>query len=234
MLECDDLFNLANIPADQRAKWGIAHVRGQAKTWLNSSTVNLATVTWDRLCEILIERFPDTVSTDPMDQMQQLQQVNSVNNYIDTFENWMTSMKRGRPYLPADFFVDRFISGLKESIKHNVICQKPSTLMSAYWYAREYEKSFLSSVKRTTVSGQFQRPNTTPQTGRPFQARDNAARPANDRPRLPRKCWYCPEVYVRGHSCTGMQRVLNAISMQYESDDDIDDVNTMIAAVETK
>ncbi|KAK1629780.1 hypothetical protein QYE76_004095 [Lolium multiflorum] len=64
--------------------------------------------------------FPSTVCTDPMDQMQQLQQINTVNNYIDTFEQWMTAMKRNRPYLPADFFVDRFISGLKDNIKHQL------------------------------------------------------------------------------------------------------------------
>jgi hypothetical protein len=60
----------------------------------------------------------------------------------------MTQMKRERSYLPQDFFVDRFVSGLKDSIKHSVQCQKPATLLSAYWYARQYEKAYLSTTKK--------------------------------------------------------------------------------------
>jgi hypothetical protein len=117
ILECDELFNLANIPAAHRARWGIAHVRGHAKTWLKSSTIDLNSVSWDTLCQTLIERFPDTVSTDPMDQLHELYQVNSVNNYIDVFEHWMTSMKRGRSYLPADFLLrDSSVGSKKASI----------------------------------------------------------------------------------------------------------------------
>jgi hypothetical protein len=93
MLECDDVFNLVSIPADQRVKWGLAHIRGQAKTWLNGASIQLQTITWDKLCEILIDRFPDTVSTDPMDLLQQLHQQTTVNVYIDAFEDWMTAMK---------------------------------------------------------------------------------------------------------------------------------------------
>ncbi|MFY0277367.1 hypothetical protein, partial [Escherichia coli] len=48
------------------------------------------------------------------------------NIYIDTFEQWMTSMKRTRSYLPVEFFVARFVSGLKDIIKHQVVCQKTS------------------------------------------------------------------------------------------------------------
>jgi hypothetical protein len=79
-------------------------------------------------CHILLERFPDTQTSDPMDQLQMLKQTSTLEVYIDAYENWTTLMKRGRAYLPADFFVDRFVSGLKDTIKHNVQCQKPTTL----------------------------------------------------------------------------------------------------------
>jgi hypothetical protein len=46
----------------------------------------------------------------------------------------------GTYHLPQDFFVDRFVSGLKEDIKHHVQCQKPADFLSANWYARQYEK----------------------------------------------------------------------------------------------
>jgi hypothetical protein len=146
-LEFEDIFALVGIPEEQRACWGLAHVRGQATTWLNSAGANLQNLSWPELCQLLIDRFPDTHSVDPMDQLQHLKQISSVDQYINLYESWMTQMKRGRSYLPQDFFVDRFISGLKDNIKHIVQCQKPATLLSAYWYARQYEKSNLSNIR---------------------------------------------------------------------------------------
>jgi hypothetical protein len=55
-----------------------------------------------------------------MDQLQHLKQVSTVDSYINAYESWMTLMNRGRSYLPQDFFIDRFISGLKDTIKHTV------------------------------------------------------------------------------------------------------------------
>jgi hypothetical protein len=86
ILECEDIFDLVNIPTATRVKWGIAHIRGQAKTWLNSSGLNLQQISWPELSQVLIDRFPDIVATDPMDQLEQLKQVTSVNAYIDVYE----------------------------------------------------------------------------------------------------------------------------------------------------
>jgi hypothetical protein len=43
----------------------------------------------------LLEKFPDAVTSDPMELLQQLKQTTTVDVYIDTYENWMTLMKRG-------------------------------------------------------------------------------------------------------------------------------------------
>jgi hypothetical protein len=167
------------IVNDQQVKWGLAHVRGQAKTWLSSSGLNLKTMSWADLCRVLLERFPEGQHIDPMEQLQLLKQVTTVDQYINAYETWMTLMKRDRKYLPHDFFVDRFLSGLKDNIKHHVQCQKPDTLLSAYWYARQYEKSTLLTVRRAPPPVQANNRNAFP--------RDNRVRQQN--PREPRKCW---------------------------------------------
>ncbi|KAK1693984.1 hypothetical protein QYE76_010681 [Lolium multiflorum] len=221
LLECEDILDLVNIPAEHRVKWGLAHIRGQAKTWISTSGLNLQTLSWEQLSQVLIDRFPDSVPNDPMDQLQLLKQLTSVNSYIDTYETWMTQMKRERPYLPQDFFVDRFISGLKESIKHNVHCQKPDSLLSAYWYARQYEKASLSAMQRAVPVPPAGRPQQ-PQNNRQYPPRENRNRAPNERPREPRKCWYCTDNWFMGHRCQPMQRALNAIEMQ-GNEDDLDD-----------
>ena len=178
---------------------------------ISSSGIQLASLTWTHLCHILLKRFPDMQLVDPMDQLQQLKQLTTVNKYIDDYENWMTVMKCERSYLPQEFFVDRFISGLKDNIKHTVQCEKPANLLSAYWYSRQYEKAYLSNTRRNTGS---LLPNT--------QARAAPPRKANGapRPRPPLKCWYCPDNWTLGHKCAAMQKELNAIQMQGNSDDE--------------
>jgi hypothetical protein len=215
LLECEDIFDLVNIPAENRVKWGIAHIRGQAKTWISSSGIDLQRLTWMQLSQVLLDRFPDNVAIDPMDQLQILKQVNSVNTYIDTYEVWMTHMKREKSYLPQDFFVARFISGLKDSIKHTVQCQKPDTLLAAYWYVRQYEKAYLSNNKKTAITQAIPRAYPQQQPIRPIPAREVRNRAHVYRvQREPRKCWYCPDNWFLGHKCQPMQRALNAIEMQ--------------------
>jgi hypothetical protein len=136
ILESEDIFKLIGITGELRVRWGLAHIRGQAKTWLSSAGLDLQQISWAELCQVLIERFSDTVTIDPMEQLQHLKQLTTVDIYINAYESWMQVMKRGRSYLPQYFFIDRFLSGLQGNIKHNVQCQKPETLLSAYWYAR--------------------------------------------------------------------------------------------------
>jgi hypothetical protein len=39
--ESEEIFTLEGITKKQRVRWGLAHIRGQAKTWLNSSGMHL-------------------------------------------------------------------------------------------------------------------------------------------------------------------------------------------------
>jgi hypothetical protein len=92
-LECEDVFNLVEIPLTSRVKWGLAHIRGQAKTWISSSGLPLQTLSWQELSQMLIDRFPDATAHDPMDQLQLLKQNTTVNAYIDQYEQWMIQLK---------------------------------------------------------------------------------------------------------------------------------------------
>jgi hypothetical protein len=86
ILQCEDLFSLVGNVNDQQVKWGLAHVRGQAKTWLSSSGMNPKTISWADLCRFLLERFPEGQHIDPMEQLQLLKQVTTVDQYINAYE----------------------------------------------------------------------------------------------------------------------------------------------------
>jgi hypothetical protein len=234
LLETEDIFKLVGINGEARVRWGIAHIRGQAKIWLSSSGMDLQGMSWAELGKVLIERFPDTVTVDPMEQLQHLRQRTTVDNYINSYESWMHVMKRGRVYLPTDFFVERFISGLSESIRHLVQCQQPVSLMSAYYMARQYGKNHNANMAGTrraqpavpappllgkNAAGQEQQ-------NRNGQPRDNPIR--NARPRIPRQCWYCPDNYALGHRCPGMQRAINMLILQEHPEEQEEEVQQLL------
>jgi hypothetical protein len=41
LLECEDIFDFVSIPVENRVKWGLAHIRGHAKNWINNSGLAL-------------------------------------------------------------------------------------------------------------------------------------------------------------------------------------------------
>jgi hypothetical protein len=153
-----------------------------------------------------------------MEQFQQLKQTTSVNNYIDNFEEYMLQMKRDHPYLTNNFFLLRFLAGLKDSVKHSVKSHKPSTLRAAYWQACQQEQAHLAtSKKQATVTNNQRNPNFLP---RPNNLnRDNRPKQVQEKPRDRNKCWYCLEQWVFGHRCANVKSMLNAIEMQGHSDD---------------
>jgi hypothetical protein len=44
--ECESIFDLAGIAQENKVKWANAHIRGKAKTWLNSCNFDLTVMNW--------------------------------------------------------------------------------------------------------------------------------------------------------------------------------------------
>jgi hypothetical protein len=217
--ECESIVHLTGIQNEAKIKWANAHIRGKAKVWLSSSGVNLYLLNWTQFCDLLCDRFPPPGEHESMEQFQQLKQTTSVNNYIDRFEEHMWQMKTDHLYLTDNFFLLRFLTGLKESVKHSVKSHNPSTLRAAYWHARQQEQAYLATTKKqATVSSNQRNSNFLP---RPNNLnRDNKPWQVQEKPRDQNKCWYYPEPWVFGHRCANVKSMLNAIEMQGHSDND--------------
>jgi hypothetical protein len=152
-----------------------------------------------------------------MEQFQHLKQTSSVNNYIDQFEEYMIQMKRDHPYLTDNFFLLRFIAGLKDTVKHSVKSHNPSTLRTAYWQARQQEQAYLSAIRRQPTPLPVTKPQSQTAPRPPI---NNRQRVVLDKPRERGKCWYCPEPWVFGHKCATVKSMLNAIQLQGHSDEE--------------
>jgi hypothetical protein len=54
----------------------------------------------------------------------------------------MALMQMEYPGLTEPYFVNNFIAGLREGIKHYIIPHIPQTLCDTYWKVKELEKVF--------------------------------------------------------------------------------------------
>jgi hypothetical protein len=53
--DCEGVFELAGITSEYKLKWGAAHFRGKAKTWLNDCNVPLTLMNWTQFSELLLD-----------------------------------------------------------------------------------------------------------------------------------------------------------------------------------
>jgi hypothetical protein len=111
--DCESVFELAGITHEHKLKWAAAHICGKAKTWLNNCNIQLSLMNWIQFCELLLDRFSNSGVHESMEQVQQLKQLSTVNQYIDSFEEWMTAMKRDHRYLPEFFFHSQILEWLE-------------------------------------------------------------------------------------------------------------------------
>jgi hypothetical protein len=66
--ECESIFQLTGITNDSKVKWANAHMRGKAKTWLSSSSINLYLLNWPQFCDLICDRFPAPGEHESMEQ----------------------------------------------------------------------------------------------------------------------------------------------------------------------
>lgn len=94
---------------EHKVRWGLAHIRGQAKTWLSSSGLQLQDISWVEPCQVLIDRFPDNQAVDPMDQLQHLKQVREGDHIYHRFSLWTDSLVVSRTTSSTLYYVRNLI-----------------------------------------------------------------------------------------------------------------------------
>nr|CAE03440.1 OSJNBa0032F06.23 [Oryza sativa Japonica Group] len=93
--------------------------------------VLVAEVYITKFCTIVCKRFAAKSKVEIIDIFRNLKQYGSVESYIDKFEEIVPLVKRNNSSLNEEYFLDYFISGLKDHIKRPLksmgihLCQEP-------------------------------------------------------------------------------------------------------------
>jgi len=158
-----------------------------------ASTLQCTFANWAQFTKALRARFEQEDSF--LGRLTKLRQTGTVDEYITAFEALAFRTKS----LTDEFYMECFISCLKEAIKAQVLLHHPPTWTEACQVARKVERA---------LAAQYSRPNF-PTKGRPPQAHNTTqtlkiqkVSPAEMAKRRKQGlCYYCDEKYSPGHKC---------------------------------
>jgi hypothetical protein len=118
-----------------------------------------------------------------------------VEEYISAFETLAFRTKN----LTDEFYMECFISGLKEAIKAQVLLHHPPTLNEACQVARKVERALTAQSNRTNFTAKS-RPSQAPNMTQPLKIQKVSPAEMAER-RKQGLCYYCDEKYSPGHKC---------------------------------
>ena len=130
-----------------------------------------------------------------MGRLTKLRQTVTVDGYITAFEALAFRTKS----LTDEFYMECFISGLKEAIKAQVLLHHPPTWTEACQVARKVERALAAqySCPKFPTKGHLPQAHNTTQT-----LKIQKVSPAEMAERRKQGlCYYCDEKYSPGHKC---------------------------------
>ncbi|KAA8539426.1 hypothetical protein F0562_026118 [Nyssa sinensis] len=122
------------------------HLEGDSQLWFQLLKQEKGVMTWQEFHDGLDHRYGATKFQDFFKELTKLQQIGSVRDYQTHFEKLLAKVG----YLPHNRQVSCFISGLKDSIKADVLAGCPASLSSAIGLASLYEAR--NAAQRRIVS----------------------------------------------------------------------------------
>ncbi|CAM8879588.1 unnamed protein product [Rhodiola kirilowii] len=192
-------FALNHTTPEQMLDSAPLFLSGDALLWFQWKDTTGQISTWDQLAKDLRRRFGPSDYYDAEIAINQLIQTSTVPDYISEF----VRLSASAPRLVGFNLLKRFISGLKEDIRHELVFLRPSDLESAMGMARVAEDK-LQALRRSTSRPPYTRPpyrpppnppQHTPLPIRRLSPTEMAAR------REKGLCFNCEEQFVPGHKC---------------------------------
>ncbi|XP_020550197.1 uncharacterized protein LOC110012122 [Sesamum indicum] len=205
---CTRYFQLIPIPEDQKVPLASIYMQGKAEVWYQGYTQKKEFNSWDELVADVLGRFEDLHSERVMADFNRLLHETTVNAYLEKFEELKDQMLIFNRNLGEEFFMLKFISGLKEEVKSFVSIFNPTSLNQAVILARKLEHTVNAILKRAhqpsrTLQSKFpfkplnrnlpQKPNFQP--GRFLTEAEVKAKKEKN------LCYRCDEPYAPGHRC---------------------------------
>lgn len=192
----------------------------EADIWYRTVEREKHNLLWPEFSTMVCHRFSKVGYENIVGQFNKLTQRGKVDDYINQFDELRNYVMMEEGYHRESYYIDNFISGLKDEIAQYLYNQKPQTLQEARDMARgqEFFLTVLDKRYKTATSytrNNFQKPNspnsyssvtaTTSTSVTPTTANTEGIRKLTlaelAEKRQKGLCYHCDNKYEPGHNC---------------------------------
>ncbi|KAL5716801.1 hypothetical protein ACHQM5_009921 [Ranunculus cassubicifolius] len=121
-------FQINPMMEGQKVLFASLFLTGRAEIWYQTDPAAFERMTWGEFVEIARIRFNEDLHDNVVGEFNKLIQITTVQDYQDRFEELQPLMLLYNRGLSEKYFVDSWISGLKEEFRHAVQMFRPVTL----------------------------------------------------------------------------------------------------------
>lgn len=127
--KCEIFFQL-NPMLNPRSKvlYAALYLEGEANVWYQSLQDEKPWLLWDDLAQYVCHRFTKGRLENLIGKFNKLMQKGKVDNYIRRFEELKAYMLNQNKGCTEDYFIESFLSGLKEEIANALYLVRPKLL----------------------------------------------------------------------------------------------------------
>ncbi|KAL5713693.1 hypothetical protein ACHQM5_015746 [Ranunculus cassubicifolius] len=143
------------IEENQKVLFASLHLHGRAENWYQSCMEVLEVMSWNSFTEAVRILFSEEAKENVVGEFKKLVQTASVEDYQIQFEALQPLVLQKNKGLSEAYFVECFVSGLKDEIKNNVQMFNPTTLTHAITLAKLQEATLASSSKSATAADEI-------------------------------------------------------------------------------
>ncbi|XP_078157458.1 uncharacterized protein LOC144553234 [Carex rostrata] len=148
---CNFYFNMYQIPEEYKSRMATMHFTGPAEDWYRCFQIaNPNSPPWPILVEEMLSFFSQK-DGNVVDEFKRVHQSGNLEEYITQFLQARARLTCKRRITREDFYVEGFISGLKEELRNTIELFSPSTLNDAIRCARQIELSLDSTIKKVSA-----------------------------------------------------------------------------------
>ncbi|KAK2974775.1 hypothetical protein RJ640_000438 [Escallonia rubra] len=162
-----------------KVNFASVHFKGQAEHWFGTYTKAKGKVAWTEFVRDLNSRFAQLFKESIIGEFHKLRQLGSVEQYYNEFETLRSVLVNEGCKFEEVYFVQSFISGLKDEIRLEVEKFEVYNLSRAIYLARKQEATLNNSWNQSRTTPKLQ-PTYSPLT----PTRPNLSN-ANTKPRSP-------------------------------------------------
>lgn len=172
---CEEYFEVYGVHPRNWVRVAGLNFSGIAAFWLQSMRSKLVGISWQDFADQVCLRFTKDRQEVLIRQWFHIAQDSSVSDYVERFDSIMHQLLAYNSSLPLNYFVTKFVDGLKPEIRSGVLMQKPQDLDSACSLAFLQEEILEGATpvvcKKSdalVVSRNFGRPATSAALAKPF------------------------------------------------------------------